>query len=489
VATCARLVVFSVPLLLASSPLYAQMTTPPPSAGQPAPPATGRPASGQGARPIFGGGAARIAQSLNLGLSIGETFFRTESEASSLRPAARQESAFLYGAGSMNYFAEGTRVGASAQVGTTGQYYSEFSDEIVRGYLGRAGGWVQFSPRTKLTADQGISYQPAFQNIFQQLMDPIGGLANDPATDVSASEERWLSYDTRVSLSQMLSRRSTLWLDYSRRQVDYRISDLEQVRHDGGFRFTHRLTAALGLRAGYRYASGRVNSLADGGGDTPGIHTIDAGVDLNKAFSVSRRTTLNVTTGSAVVKTHDETQFFVVGNATLAHRMLRTWAATLSGGRSVDFADGFRDPLVRDQADASLTGSIARRVQVSAIASLMRGREVRSDREDVDPFVTIRGGASAAVALARFATWTTGYLRQTTDLGGVDVLASYNLRSYDSTSTAVAVGLGRFITAHVSYAYSRVDRLLNDPLSPEFRRQSIAVSVSTSLPLFATVRK
>ena len=157
--------------VLASSPALAQGPTGtpqgvppqgvPPQGGQPPP--AGQPSGGQAARPIFGGGAAKIGQSLTLGLSVGQTFFRTDADETITRPPARTESTFLYGSGNAAYTVDGLRAGASATVSSSGQYYSELSDQIVRGYAGNVGGWLRFSPRTRLTVDQGVTYLPALQ--------------------------------------------------------------------------------------------------------------------------------------------------------------------------------------------------------------------------------------------------------------------------------------------------------------------------------------
>jgi hypothetical protein len=187
------------------------------------------------------------------------------------------------------------------------------------------------------------------------------------------------------------------------------------------------------------------------------------------------------------VKARDRTRFFLLGNATLSHQMGRTWTATLTAGRNVDFADGFRDPVVSDRATTSLGGNIARRVQVNAFASAIRGRETTAPIGE--HFVTYRGGAGLAVMVSRYVTWTNGYVRQESDFGDADFLISPQLRSYDSVHTGVAVALGRHVSLNTNYAYTTVDRRGNDPDSPEFRRQAVTVSLSTSLPLYATVRK
>ena len=457
----------------------------PPQGGQPPP--AGQPSGGQAARPIFGGGAAKIGQSLTLGLSVGQTFFRTDADETITRPPARTESTFLYGSGNAAYTVDGLRAGASATVSSSGQYYSELSDQIVRGYAGNVGGWLRFSPRTRLTVDQGVTYLPALQQAFRRLMDPTGGLLNDPTGDVSASDEQWLTYDTRIALAHTFSRRSTLTVDYGRRLLDFRSTETEQVQQDAGFRYTYTLGRGLGVRAGYRYATGRVDTAPGGDArEAPSLHTIDAGLDFNRAFSFSRRTTLGVQTGSAIVRAAESTRFFLVGNGLLSHQMLRTWSATLGAGRDVDFADGFRDPVVSDRATATLGGALARRVHLSTFASAVRGRTATRSADDA--FVTVLAGASLSVSISRRIAWTTGYVHQESDFGDVEFLVSPELRSYDSTSTGVSITPWQYLGVNVNYAYTTVGRD-SDVVSPRFRRQSLTASVSTSLPLFATVRK
>ena len=480
-----RLIVLPLAAALLPVVSYAQVS-PPPAGQPPVQPRAG--SAGQALRPIFGGGAARIAQSLTLGLSLGETFFRTHAEASVSEPARRDDSAFLYGSGDLTYVVDGSRAGATVMAASTGQYYSELSDEIMRGYVGRVGGWLRFSARTRLTVEQEASYLPAFQGAFRHLIDPTGGLLNEPASDVSASDERWLSYDTRVGLSHMLSRRATLLIDYSRHQLNDESEQLEQRQHQAGFRYTYQLGAGLGLRAGYRYSTSRAARSSSESASTPALHSIDAGVDFNRAFSVSRRTTLGVRSGSAVVTDQSQTRFFVIGNGTLSHQMFRTWTAMLDAGRNVDFADGFREPVVSDRATASLSGTLGRRVQSYTFVSAVRGREALTGAGDA--FVTYQGGTNVAVGLSRHVTWTSGFVRQESDFGDADFLVSPELRTYESISSGVSVALWRYLSLHTNYAYTTVDRAgAIDTASPPFRRHTVSISLSTMLPFYATVRK
>lgn len=449
-------------------------------------PAYGQSQGGQPPRPLFGGGTAPVGQSLTLGLSLGQSLFRTETRRAGEDSDIRDDSLFTVASGGLAYSLEGTRAGASASLSSSGQYYSELTDRILHGYGGTVGAWVKATERTRLQADHAVTYQPGFQNAFQNLLDPTG-LLNQPPGDISASDDPWLSHNTRVALTQTVTRRSSLIIDYGRHKTDFRATDLVQTMHDAGIRYTHQLSASFGLRAGYRYRTNEVSDETsnEGAGD---LHTIDAGLDFSRAFSLSRRTTLGVSTGSTVTQNDDQTQLFLTGNAVLSHRMGRTWSAAISGGRDVGFMNGLLDPVVSDRVTANLSGNLARRVQAQAFASALRGRIAGAgDDGDADAFVTYLGGAGLGIGLTRTLQWTMNYAYQRSDFGSVPFLVAPQLQSLHAASTGLAISPWRYVGLNVSYSYAVVER--DGVNMGRNRRQSVTASVTTSLPLYATARK
>ena len=443
-------------------------------------------AGGQGAgqppRPIFGGGPSSVGQSLVASLSLGYGTFRTERRLVGAEQETREDAQLTQLSGTVAYGLEGARAGASATFGTSGQYYSELSSKIVQAYNGSAGAWLKVSNRTRLEATHSVNFQPAFQNAFQQLLDP-NPLVVPLASDVSASDDRWLSHDTRVALSHAVSRRGSFTVDYGRRAVDFETVDEQQVQHYAGARYTHQLTASLGARVGYRYALGAPQADS---GDRAALHTIDAGLDFSKAFSLSRRTTLAVNTGSAVVQNDDETSVFLTGLGTLAHRLGGTWSATLSAGRDVNFMNGLDEPVLSDRAVAGVGGNLGRRVRAQAAVTALRGEVLDEAR---DTFLVYTGSASVSVAVTRRLSWMVNYAYQESDFGQVDFRFPQQLQAFHAASTGVSLAVWRYLSLNVNYSYASVIRGDNADDAPKFRRQSVVVSLGTTLPLYASARK
>jgi opacity protein-like surface antigen len=218
--------------------------------------------------------------------------------------------------------------------------------------------------------------------------------------------------------------------------------DDEQSSHYGYIRFGHALTRNLALRLGYGQTQYEYRT------DDPAVeeadrrirsHNIDAGIDYNRTLSFSRRTTLAFNTGSIVVTDGDESLFSLVGGATLAHEIGRTWGASLDYRRSVGFLEVFNSPTLIDNATFSLGGLIGRRLRFSSNVGASRG-SVGFFRGDGTAYSTYRGGASLSMALTRLfalrGDYTYSQYRFDEPAAVPDVLATGHVRYH-----SVRVGL------------------------------------------------
>jgi hypothetical protein len=134
-----------------------------------------------------------------------------------------------------------------------------------------------------------------------------------------------------------------------------------------------------------------------------------------------------------------------------------------------------------------LVAPIGRRLQLSAFGSAMRGQTTRSDAGE--RFVSYAGGVDLRLTISRRVQWSIGHVRQESDLDAGSFLTSQELRSYETTFTTVAVQIAKYLYLNGTYSYAEVDRLGTTEQATGFRRQSVVASLSTSLPLFGTVRK
>ena len=201
-------------------------------------------------------------------------------------------------------------------------------------------------------------------------LGPLGTSFDNPFNAVGADYDLYWLKSYRSSLSvgygQSIGRRSTLTGSYAVGLAEYVGSDLDYFSQGGGVAFEHPLTRNMSARLGYFY------SLADYAHTAnyrpQAIHHIDAGIDYGRALSISRRTHLSFSTGTALVATDPtpldptgrELNFRFIGDATLNHEFGRSWTAAASYLRSVDYHEGFADPFLSDGVAASLTGLLSR---------------------------------------------------------------------------------------------------------------------------------
>ena len=200
--------------------------------------------------------------------------------------------------------------------------------------------------------------------------DPDAGSENPDLDLFRLKANRYLG---AALFTQPIGRRSELSAGYDVRYVDFNAGDREDFRTDGyAVGFTHRLTSHASLRLGY---GRRTSDNLDSGSD---IHRIDAGVDYSRAISLSRRTSLAFSTGSAVqMSDHTastgptRTQFHFVGSARLQHEIGRTWTAAASYRRGLNVREGFDQPLLTDAVAGTLAGLITRRLEMSVNAGFV----------------------------------------------------------------------------------------------------------------------
>jgi hypothetical protein len=171
--------------------------------------------------------------------------------------------------------------------------------------------------------------------------------------------------------------------DYSRQSVG------AEVHHALGKGFT--------LRGGYTYGTSQ-----RGDGPTHEHHIIDGGVGYGRSLSLSRRTTLSLSTGSFGQKTSNNYRFHLTGSATLIHELGHSWSLAGSVGRSVLVYEAYDDPVVRDGLSVRLHGLLTRRVSFSATAQTSLGNTSRQGR-DTDAFSAVRAAVSAGIAINEYA--------------------------------------------------------------------------------------
>lgn len=326
-----------------------------------------------------------------------------------------QVSGYRVGMGAnLSYSKQWERASFSAMGGSAFGYYPDVEDsfEVRDSFIGSYSGGLGFSAplgeRTTLRASQTAGYSPAYTlGVFPLLPGDIGDVqVPSPGLEQAIYTREGYTFSTNAELSRDLSSRSALAVFYDRRTSDFRQQSYDLRDQRMGFRVTQRVRKDLGVRLGYAYRAGQYNFQA--AGEPVRTHEIDVGIDYNRTFSFSRRTTLTFGTGSAIVVASDPeqgsstgyvsgTHYRLLANATLNHEMGRSWNARLAYYRGVQYVAGFTQPLLSDSVTADVSGLISRRVEANVITSYSNGAAGFGAADN--GYATYAGAAGLRVAI------------------------------------------------------------------------------------------
>lgn len=346
------------------------------------------------------------------------------------------------GSAALSYSLNRPTVVVGSTVGTTVRYYPSLSNQFVRREYASVGTSAVLGGG--FTGQASAIYQPYnLRSMVPSLFAPRLGDPGIVDEDFPASLEHYFGYGAGLGYSRRLTRRQTFSVGY-----DYRgrepIGQTDRFDgHTAAADLTHAVASGLNLRFRYGY------SVALYGDGRSVGHVIDAGVDYGRALSFSRRTTLSFGTGSTASRrsSNESLRFRMSGSAKLNHEIGRTWNASISYQRGLQYLQTWPEPVFSDSASARLGGLVSRRVEAHVAAQWLRGN---------------------------------GYF------------SSDGLETYGGTAN-VAVAITRYVGSGVTYAYYLHDVAGRAALAPGFpshlERQSIRAYVSMWVPLFQTARR
>ena len=297
--------------------------------------------------------------------------------------------------GGLSYALSGERASLNSGAGTSIRYYPSLPNDYYKTYNASIGGQVIVLQKPQLTAYAQAAYRPySFLSLTPQnedVVDPTIGASTPPEVDFVPVSTQYLYYSAGSNLSQRLSRRTTLDLNYGYSTADR--LNRHFWRQGGGATLRFQLNRDLSLRTGYRY------SEAHYGERTARVHRPDVGLDFLHALSLTRRTTFSFGVGTEATVVDGNTRLRATGNANLAHEMGRTWTLAGSYRRGTYYTETLPDPVFGDSASASLSGLITRRLQFQAAATASLGSVGSGARRKYDIY---RGTLSLSTALTRF---------------------------------------------------------------------------------------
>jgi hypothetical protein len=414
-------------------------------------------AQGQSGRPyrgLFGSGAGDADQTLtsSLSASLGEEDVSATVGAVGPERSARSSSNILTSgnwSGDLVYSLGKSRVSVTAR----GVAYSRFSPSAREtSPISRMGsavvGWRALK-HTDVQLSMQTARQPlAATSFFPGL--PAGALDNAVLADYvlgDAARGLLVSDTVDIRLDQQITQRSSLSFGGGYERTVLSEASKRNVQ-SATAAYSQRLTRSLSLRIGFLQSVGRYGSADDGHQVRFRNQTIDGGLDYSGQLSLSRHSTLQFRTGSAMMSDRQLRRFRLTGSAAYRYELGRTWDATAAYDRQVGFLQSVLAPAFTDSLTGAVSGLLSRRLRVQSSFGIATGGV--GLQEAPSGYSAVFGGAS------------------------------------------VATGVSRFLNVRVDYSYyryhSEAAELLPD--GPGFvSRQSLSIGAQVFAPLFTRVRR
>jgi opacity protein-like surface antigen len=314
----------------------------------------------------------------------------------------------------LNYTRHTRRLGFGAEGGVGLTTYED--EPLFTTYRAAANFNARVTRYGSFSITQAFVYAPEYRLGLFISPSSVGTFADpfvDLATDYGVFRQNSYRSSTNVGYTQELRQHASLSTFYSLSTANYQANELDYINQSAGARYNYQLTPNAGFHLGYSYGSGRYPNAPRF--NLSGIHNIDAGLDYNKALSVSRRTHFSFSTGSALfyanegatTETGRALNFALLGNANLTHEMGRTWTAALAYQRSVAFHEGFVEPFLAQSVSATLQGLLSRRLRFDALTSYTKGAVSVGTTNDFDSYTA---SAGLEYGLTRYLAAYTDYL-------------------------------------------------------------------------------
>jgi hypothetical protein len=264
-------------------------------------------------------------------------------------------------------------------------HYASLHETVAGDQRATAGLVLKLGKKTRIDVSENLGYLPNYALASLLIATPhgSGGDAQSLAdqsivqstTDHAIVRAPSYSTSTAVTLTQNISRRSTLNVSYGeQRRAFLDGSEPDLTNANIGARYGYLFTKYMGVHIGFARRYGQFD-LANGA-KKASIDDIDFGLDYNRTMGVagSQRTTVNFATGSSLTGEGLDRRFTLTGIANLDHRFSQTGHLGLVYQRSVRFVDGFGSLVFADTVTGSASSRVASRVSLGASAGFAHGQ-------------------------------------------------------------------------------------------------------------------
>lgn len=327
-------------------------------------------------RGLFGGGVGTTEQQLTASFSLGGGYDDDLSAEAGGPPTSfgeqpRRGGPFGSANAGLGYSLGLERLSFNANYGMQGRYYRDIPSNFLAGHSLAGGAHYKVTDSLDISADASLSYQPFYaMSLIPRVFDPALGALSlaDPA--ISYLRQKYFGRATGVSVSQRLGDRTSIAADYT-----YQLSGV--LQDDGystraiGASISHGLAKGLAARLGY--GANEAVYADEAGRRRVRFRSIDGGLDYSRSLSLTRRTLLGFTTGTAAANNGGRSHFTFVGTIELSRELGRTWNAGVSAARSMQLDPILRDITITNGVSVGVGGMISQRLQLHAGAGTSFG--------------------------------------------------------------------------------------------------------------------
>jgi hypothetical protein len=315
-------------------------------------------------------------------------------------------STMVVGAAQYAHSQRRTRIAGTAQ--TSFRYDNNLERTDAVGHSAGVGANIQLSRAATLQLDQSAAYSPSYlYELFPSTSLPALGDSIPAAPDYRIGQEKSYQYRSGVTVAVGSRRGARVSVSggYDRsRFLGERVARPNLAVYTGSTTFSHGVRRNLGLSVDYHYSSG------DFGTGASTEHRLGVGAEYSRPMSRGRRANIRFNMGRSILEIPDSSSDGLTagslsrtsGDATVEYRFRRTWRASASVRRSVEFLAILGEPVLSDASSLSLSGLLTRRLDLSATAGYGTGASAQNQVERLDTYnasLALRFALKRSIAL------------------------------------------------------------------------------------------
>jgi hypothetical protein len=208
------------------------------------------------------------------------------------------------------------------------------------------------------------------------LAPPDLGQVEAPNADLTLGRQDATTWGTSAEVSHVLGPHSTMAVGYGFDQTRFSADLADQRFHAVTLRADREMTSNRRIGGSYRLRDGEYSLTGAAAPVT--THEADFSLSQQWVHSPTRRTTLQVTAGGALVDSTGDRTLSGIGGVQLATMLGESWTIRSSFRRSVDPIPGVSVVTSTDSFGAGLGGLLSERFDLSVDAGLSQGDSLSS---------------------------------------------------------------------------------------------------------------